>query len=49
MASAVAMASSAESTMTTPLPAARPLALTTIGVRCWRTQPGSKVSRVNVA
>ena len=46
---AVAMASSAVSTMTTPLPAASPLALTTMGVRCRRTQSGSNVSRVNVA
>ena len=35
--------------MTTPLPAARPEALTTMGVRWRRTQSASKFSRVNVA
>ena len=49
MARAVSMASSAVSAITTPLPAARPLALTTIGQRCARTQAASKVSRVKVA
>ncbi len=43
--SAAAMASAAVCAITTPLPAARPLALTTIGVRCRRTTRGSKLSR----
>src|SRR6516165_164327 len=49
MASAAAIAASVEGTMTTPLPAASPLAFTTSGVRWPRTQAGSKLSRVKVA
>ena len=48
IASAAATASSAVCAITTPLPAARPLAFTTIGVRCRRTTCGSKLSRVTV-
>src|SRR5215469_4531707 len=49
IASAVASASVADAAITTPLPAARPLAFTTSGVRCARTQAGSKLARVKVA
>src|SRR6266850_5196536 len=46
---AAACASSMESAITTPLPAARPLALTTSGARWLRSHAGSKLSRVKVA
>ncbi len=49
MPSTVAMASSAVPAMITPLPAARPSALTTIGMRWARIQAGSKSSRVKRA
>jgi hypothetical protein len=49
MASMAAIASSAVGAMTTPLPAARPSALTTMGGRCARTHAGSKFARVNFA
>src|SRR6266850_1370440 len=46
---AAACAASMESAITTPLPAARPLALTTSGARWLRSHAGSKLSRVKVA
>ena len=49
MACALASASSTEAAMTTPLPAASPLALTTSGARWARTQAASKLAAVNVA
>src|SRR5215831_2109079 len=49
MASAAVMAALLEAAMTTPLPAASPLALTTSGVRWPPTQAASKLSRVKVA
>ena len=45
---AAATASSVVAAMITPLPAARPLAFTTIGARCARTHAASKLSRVKV-
>jgi hypothetical protein len=48
MAVAASIGFGREAAMITPLPAARPLALTTIGGGCARTQAGSKLSRVKV-
>ncbi len=49
IACAAASAAALSGAMTTPLPAASPLALTTSGARCARTQSASKLARVKVA
>src|SRR5256884_3825361 len=49
IACAAVRASSMEGAITTPLPAARPLALTTSGARWLRSHAASKLSRVKVA
>ena len=46
--SAAATASAAVCAMITPLPAASPLAFTTIGARCAASQSASKFARVNL-